>query len=66
MDGMQKMQKHFSAGGEHAMESGQVDSGLRNQGSQPCYKVQWLEDLMGGAVSEGCFQLIAHLAAGRE
>lgn len=29
-------------------------------------EVQWLKDHMGGAVSERCFELIAHLASGRQ
>gem|GEM_PF-5053697 len=34
MDGMQKMQEHFSARGEHTMESAQVDPGLRDQAAR--------------------------------
>jgi len=35
--------------GENTMETGQVSSGLRHQGSKPRHKIQWLEDNVGSA-----------------
>jgi len=49
---MQKMQEHFSAGREHPVEAGEIDSWLRHQGSQSGNKIKRLENHMGGAVSE--------------
>ena len=61
---MQKMQEHFSAGRENAVEASEVDPWLGHQGSQSRDKVQRLENDMCGAVTEWGLQLIAHLAGG--
>ena len=49
--------------GEHAVESGQVSPGLRNQSSKPSDEIQWLEDDVGSTIFMGCLQLIANVAA---
>ncbi len=36
---------------EHAMEPGQVNSGLRHQGGKPSHEIQRLEDDVGSAIS---------------
>ena len=36
---------------EHAIEPGQVNSGLRHQGSKPSHEIQQLEDDVGSAIS---------------
>ncbi len=66
MDGIQKMQEHFSAGREHPVEASEVDSWLGNKGSQSRDKIQRLEDHMGGTVSERGFEFITQLAGGRK
>jgi len=47
---------------EHAVESGQVNPGLRHQGSKPSHEIQRLEDDVGSAISIRCLQLIADVA----
>ena len=62
---MQKMQEHFSAGREHPVEAGEIDPGLRHQGSQSGNKIKRLENHMGGAVSERGLEFITYFAGRR-
>ena len=52
----------FTVGREYPVKSGKVDSWLRHLGCQSGDKIEGFEDHMGGAVSEGSLQFIAHLA----
>ena len=47
---------------EHAVESSQVNPGLRRQGSKPSHEIQWLEDDVGSAIPIRCLQLVADVA----
>ncbi len=48
--------------GEHAVESSQVNPGLRHQGSKPSHEIQRLEDDVGSAISIRCLQLVVDVA----
>ena len=49
--------------GEHAVESGEVESWARNQRGETSYEVQWIEEDMDGAVPEGLLELVDDLPA---
>ena len=47
---------------EHAMEAGEVYARFGYQGDQPCYKIQWFEQDVSGAIAVGRFELVVYLA----
>ena len=55
-----------AVGGEHTMESSQVDPGLRHQRDKPGDEVQRLENDVRGAITVRRLELVTHVAIGRE
>ncbi len=51
-----------AVGGEHTMESRQVDSRFRHQGDKPGDEIQRLEDDMRGAIAVRGLEFVAQLA----
>jgi len=52
----------MAVGGEDAVETGEIDAGFGDEGSQSCHEIQWLEDHMRRSILVRCFQPVAHLS----
>ena len=55
-----------AVGGEHTMESSQIDPGLGDQGDKPDNEVQRLEDDVRGAIAVRRLELETHVAIGQQ
>ena len=47
---------------ENTVKTNQVDARARNERSEPCDEIQWLENDVSGAVSPGRLERVANLA----